>query len=79
MFHNRGLNNKVNSLHERALRITYGDGSSSFQDLLKKNNSVSIHHRNLQALVTEINIVKNNVAPDTGVLSTSKNMGFSTQ
>ena len=31
MFHSRGLNNKINSLHERALRITYEDRSLSFQ------------------------------------------------
>ena len=36
MFHSSGLKNKTNSLYERALRITYGDRSSSFQDLLKK-------------------------------------------
>ena len=36
MFHIRGLNNKINSLHETALRITCGDRSSSFQYLLKK-------------------------------------------
>ena len=54
MFHSRGINNKMNSLHERALRITYSDGSSSFEDLLKKDNSVSIHHRNMQALATEM-------------------------
>ena len=28
MFHSRSLNNKINSLHERALRITYGHRSS---------------------------------------------------
>ena len=27
MFHSRSLNNKINSLYERALRITYGDRS----------------------------------------------------
>ena len=43
MFHSRYLNNKINSFHERALRIKYGNRSSSFQDLLKKYNSVSIH------------------------------------
>ena len=64
MFHSRGLNNKINSLHERALRITYGDRSSSFEDLLKKNNSVSIHHRNIQALAIEMFKVKNNIAPE---------------
>ena len=47
MFHSRGLNNKINSIHERALRITYGDKTSTFQQLLEKDNSVSIHHRNL--------------------------------
>ena len=36
MFHSSGLNNKINSLFKRALRITYGDISSSFQDLFKK-------------------------------------------
>ena len=61
MFHSRGLNNKINSLHERALRITYGDRSSSFEDLLKKDNSVSIHYRNIQALATELFKVKNNI------------------
>ena len=40
MFHSRGLNNKINSLHERALRITYRVRSFSFQDMLKKDNSV---------------------------------------
>ena len=64
MFHSRGLNNKMNSLHERALRITYGDRSSSFQDLLKKDNSISIHHSNIQALPTKLFKVKNNVAPE---------------
>ena len=34
MFHSRGLNKKINPLHERALRITHDDRSSSFQDLL---------------------------------------------
>ena len=46
MFHNKGPNTEIKSLHERALRIAYGDKSSSFQDLLKKDISVSIHLRN---------------------------------
>ena len=45
MFHSRGINNKINRIHERALRITYNN-KSSFQDLLDKDNSVTIHHRN---------------------------------
>ena len=54
MMHNRRLNNKINSLHERALRIAYKDTISSFQQLLEIDNSVSIHHRNLQVLATEM-------------------------
>ena len=64
MFHSRSLNNKINSLHERALKITYGDRSSSFENLLKKDNSVSIHHRHIQALATEMFKVKNKIAPE---------------
>jgi len=63
MFHNRRLNSKINSIHERALRITYGDRISTFEELLVKDNSVSIHHRNLQVLATEIYKVINNIAP----------------
>ena len=49
-------------MHERVLRITFDDRSSSFEDLLEKDNLVSIHHRNIQALATEMFKVKNNVA-----------------
>ena len=47
MFHSRKLNNLINRIHERALRIVYKDHNSTFQELLNKDNSVSIHHRNL--------------------------------
>ena len=50
MFHSRGLNNKINCIHERALRITYNDKSSSYRELLTKDRSVTIHHRNIRAL-----------------------------
>ena len=48
MFHSWNLNNKINRMYEGALRITYIDKSSSFQDLLYKDNSVSIHHINVR-------------------------------
>ena len=62
MFYTRTLNNQINSIHERALRITYNDRKSSFEELLRKGNTVSIHHRYLQVLVTEIFKIKNNIA-----------------
>ena len=53
MFQSRSLNNKINRIHERALRITYNDKSSSFENLLEKDNSVTIHHKNIKILATE--------------------------
>ena len=32
------MNNKMNKLHERALRILYKDDISSFENLLEKDN-----------------------------------------
>ena len=63
MIHNRFLNNKINDIHERALRIIYNDYSSSFQDLLTKDESVTIHQPNLQQLAIEIFKVKIGIAP----------------
>ena len=60
MFHSRTLNNRINQLHERALRLAYKD--SSFEDLLLKDKSFTIHHRNLQKLATEMFKVKNNLS-----------------
>ena len=64
MFHSRRLNNKINSIHERALRITYQDNVSTFQELLNKDNSVSIHHRNLQVLATEMFKIHRGLSPE---------------
>ena len=36
MFHSRRLNNHIDHIHERALRIVYQDYNSSFKELLKK-------------------------------------------
>ena len=63
MCHGRGLNNKINNLHERALRTVYQDKKSSFETLLKHDKSVSIHVKNLQYLTTEIFKVKNDLCP----------------
>ena len=64
MFHSRKLNEITNHIHERALRIVYKDFNPSFQELLIKDNSLNIHHRNLQKLVTEIFKVKNGLSPE---------------
>ena len=66
MFHGRNLNNKIKkSIHKRALRINSGDKTSTFQQLLEKDNSISIHHGNLQILATEMFKTSNNLSPET--------------
>ena len=45
MFHSRTLNNKINKLHERALRLVYKNEDSTFDELLELDNSVTIHQK----------------------------------
>ena len=54
MFHSRRLNNKMNNVHEKALRIVYSDYKSTFQELLDKDTSFSVLYRNIQTLAIEI-------------------------
>ena len=63
MCHSRTLNNKINRLHERCLRIVYNDKLSSFQNLLDQDRSVSVHTRNLQTLAIEMYKVSKGIAP----------------
>ena len=64
MNHSRTLNSKINRIQERALRIVYNDRTSTFSELLTKDNSVTVHSRNLQVLATEMYKVRNGLAPE---------------
>ena len=61
MFHDRGVNNKVNNLHECSLLIIYKDSHSSFKDLLKKDNPCTTYPRKIQKLAIELFKVKENL------------------
>ena len=62
MFHSRTMNNRINTLHEKALRLVYTNKPNlSFDDLLKEDKSVKIHQKNLEILATEIYKVKNDL------------------
>ena len=54
MFPSRIMNEKINCIHERALRLVYSDHVSSFDELLKNDRSFFIHYRNIQSLAIEI-------------------------
>ena len=43
--------------------MVYQDTKSSFEELLEKDGSVAIHHRNLQLLATEMFKIFNNTGP----------------
>ena len=55
--------NKINSLHERCLRIVSNNKQSSVDELLEKDSSVSINVRNTQILATEMYKLINNLSP----------------
>lgn len=62
MFYSRGVNNKVNRLHERCLPILYSDNISSFEAQLDKDKSASVHVKNLKTLTLEMFKAPNTVS-----------------
>ena len=58
MLHSRRNNNIIRNLHERCLRLIYNDKNSSYEELLTKDGSVSIH------LSTEFYKIKNGFLPE---------------
>ena len=43
MLYGSTLNHRINKLHERTLRIVYCDYASHYEELLKKDGTVTIH------------------------------------
>ena len=60
----REHNDKINHIQERGLRMVYDDYTSSFEELLRKSGSVSIHHHNTQLVAIEMFKVKNGLSVD---------------
>ena len=54
MFYGRMANNKINKLHERCLQIIYSENFLSYEKILEKDGFVSLHHRSLRILATEM-------------------------
>ena len=54
MFTSRYLNNALNNIHERALRLIYNDYEKSFNSILTENNLKTIHQKNLEFLAIKI-------------------------
>ena len=63
MYCQRTSNNVINRIHERALRLAYNDYISDFEGLLARDDSVTIHVRNIQSLTVEISKTINDTSP----------------
>ena len=65
MLYSRCDSNKIKHLHKRCLRLIYNDNRSSYKDLLKKDTSVFIHHKNIQDAAIKMFKFKNSLTPKT--------------
>ena len=55
MFHSRTMEHRMNKIHERTIKLIYPNQHQlTFKELLEKNKTISIRHRNLQTLATDI-------------------------
>ena len=61
MFCSRSANKEINRTNKHALRVLYEDCHLSFEQLLEKDGSITVHQRNLQNLITEIYKIINQI------------------
>ena len=64
MCHSRKIYTQINKLHERPLGFVCNDKRSPFRELVKTDDSVNIHERNIQILLTKIFKAKSETAPE---------------
>ena len=64
MLHSRQNNNKIKHLDERCLCLIHNDKLSSYEELLEKDGSVSIHHKNIQSVAIEMFQIKHGHSPE---------------
>ena len=63
MLHSHCNNNKIKHLLERCLRLTYCYKTSSNEELLEKDWSVSINHRSIQSHAIKLYNVETELTP----------------
>ena len=64
LFCSKTANNDINRTHKRALRILYRDYESSFEELIERDNTKTIHTKNLQKLMIEVYKSLNHLNPE---------------
>ena len=63
MFTSSYLNNALNNIFERALRLIYNDHEKSLNSILTENNLKTMHQKNLEFLAIEIYKFQNGLSP----------------
>ena len=78
MYHSRKLNNRINKIHYRVLKLIYQDEDSTFDKLLEMDNAFTIHERNIQSLGIELYKVAYGISPEImrHVFPTKSNIKF---
>ena len=64
MCHSKKLHHKINRLHEKCLRTISNDKRYSYEELVSKDDSTSMHHKNLQKFIIEIYKAVNGLCPE---------------
>ena len=58
MIHGHFNNSRVKNLHRRCVGLIYSDKTSSYEDVMEKDGSVSIHYKNIPTLAVEMFKIK---------------------
>ena len=59
------MNKRINKIHEKGWRLVYKNETNlSFDGVMKKDKSVSIHQRNMKILDTNIFKMRNDLGPE---------------
>ena len=64
LFCSKAANNEINRTHKRASRTLYRDYESNFEELLDRDDTKTIHTKNLQNLMVEIYKSFNQLNPE---------------
>ena len=63
MFYSKTVNNLIYKIHKRSLLVIYEMEDATFEDLLIKDSSWTIHENNIHTLLIEIYKSLNHVSP----------------
>jgi hypothetical protein len=63
MLHTKTANNKINRVHYKFLKTLYDDNDSTFKELLDKEGTFTVHEKNIQTLLIQMNKAKRDLGP----------------